>query len=131
MSATDEEQELELLRDMLRTKKAYGSIYPARLKELTARELYDLAKVDESLFEIKQPPPLEIHTATHDTAVIADLLQSMSSYPRIRDIAFPTSSVSIMSFLLSGDQHTSAGSDAPNGAQRSETTGWTQESAGI
>ncbi|EFO63351.1 Hypothetical protein GLP15_3939 [Giardia lamblia P15] len=131
MSVTDEEQELELLREMLRTKKAYGSIYPARLKELSARELYDLAKIDESLFEIKQPPPLEIHTATHDTAVIADLLQSMSSYPRIRDIAFPTSSASIMSFLLSDNQHTSAPSDAPNGNQRTDTVGCTQESAGI
>lgn len=103
MSATDEERELEMLKEMLRTKKAYGSVYPARLKELSALEIYELARVDEGLFNITPPPPLEIHTATHDTAIIADLLQSMSSYPRIRDIAFPTSNASMMSFLLSED----------------------------
>lgn len=127
MNTVDEEQELELLKEMLRTKKAHGSIYPARLKELNALEIYELAKADESLFNITPPPPLEIHTATHDTAIIADLLQSMSSYPRIRDIVFPTSNSSPMNFLLSNDQRTE---DTLNRDQEANITHCISENVG-
>ncbi|TNJ30163.1 hypothetical protein GMRT_14296 [Giardia muris] len=56
---------------------AHGSIYPARLREPSAEEIYRHSRPDLKVFEIQSFQPLEIYSATHETAILTTFLNNV------------------------------------------------------
>lgn len=65
------------LQRLFASHLAHGSIYPARLREPSAEEIYRHSKPDLKVFEIQSFQPLEIYSATHETAILSTFLSNV------------------------------------------------------